>query len=62
MKKVKTVVGSGISKDSKPRVVVASSGMRVAPRTHEPKGKVVVANTDMPNMNETKGKVVRVLY
>ena len=62
MNKVKTVEGSGITKDSTKRVVVASSGMRVARPTHEPKGKVVVANTDMPNIYETKRRVVKVLY
>ncbi len=63
MGKVKTVVGSGITPSSTRRVVVAGSGQRIARKMHKPKSdKVVVANVDMPQMSETKGKVVKVLY
>ena len=59
---VKTVDKRGITRDKGKHVVVADSQQRVARRTHEPKGKVVVANLDMPNIYESKRKVVRVLY
>ena len=63
MSKVKTVVPSGIIEGKGKRVVTADSGQRIAPRTHDVKSsKVVVANVDMPQMNEAKGKVVKVLY
>jgi len=63
MGKVKSAVQSGITEGTGKRVVMADSGQRVAPKTHEIKGsKVVVANKDMPQMTDVKGKVVKVLY
>lgn len=63
MSKVKSVIPAGIIAGKGKRVVTADSGQRIAPRTHDVKGsKVCIANTDMPNMYETKGKVVKVLY
>lgn len=63
MSKVKSVIPSGIIAGAGKRVVTADSGQRIAPRRHDVKSsKVVVANTNMPNQYETKGKVVKVLY
>jgi len=62
MGKVKTVLKNGVTSDSTKLVVVASSYQKIARKRHEPKGKVVVANTNMPNITESKGKVVKVLY
>jgi hypothetical protein len=63
MGKVKSVIPGGIIEGTGKRVVMADSGQRIAPKTHDVKSsKVVVANVDMPQMSETKGKVVKVLY
>ena len=60
---VKTVDKRGITRDSGKRVVVADTQQRIARRTHEPtRSKVCTANLDMPNIYESKRKVVRVLY
>lgn len=62
MTKVQTVDQSGTNRAKSKRVVVADTPQHIARPTHEPKGKVVVANRDMPNIYETKKKVVKVLY
>jgi len=63
MTKVKTVIPWGTIEGTGKRVVTADSGQRVARRTHDVIGsKVVVANLDMPQMSDKKGKVVKVLY
>lgn len=63
MGKVKSVIPGGIIEGTGKRVVMADSGQRIAPPTHDVKSsKVAVANTNMPNQYETKGKVVKVLY